>query len=231
MPEDQGHPYRTEIWSKFFGLYFYRPRKLFKRENIRSHIRNQGRQTEGIFFLMGKSDPNDRRSKALEIEIEIFHDFIIGDYIDAYKNLTKKTFSGYKYVAENCHGNHDWVLFLDDDTLLDEVQFNQLIIDTENNDQTNRNGPYCLAGLKWPKSRVIRPDDCFISDYQERFQFFMIVRCHSETSWSQRLGVRCHRERKSVHRKKNIPLTSLHIFLILIQRTVEVHAHSCPVNI
>ena len=137
---------------------------------MRSYIRNQGGQTEGIFFLIGRSDSNDQRSKTLETEIEKFNDFIIGDYIDAYKNVTKKTFSGYKYVTENCQRNHDWVLFLDDDTLLDEIEFKQLITDTENSGQTSPSGPYCLAGLKMSKSGVIRPDNCFISNYKERFK-------------------------------------------------------------
>ena len=138
---------------------------------MRSHIRNQGGETKGVFFLIGHSDPNDSRTKILETEIEKFNDFIIGDYIDAYKNVTKKTFSGYKYITEYCNHDHHWVLFLDDDALLDENHFNELITDTVP-ESTGKNGqarPYCLAGLKMPKSGVIRPDNCFISDYKERF--------------------------------------------------------------
>merc|ERR1711990_16542 len=52
------------------------------RQNMRSHIRNQRGQTEGIFFLIGRSDPKDQRTKILETEIKKFNDFIIGDYID-----------------------------------------------------------------------------------------------------------------------------------------------------
>ena len=89
---------------------------------MRSHIRNQRGQTQGVFFLIGKSDESDQRTRILENEIEKFNDFIIGDYIDAYKNVTKKTFSGYKYVTEQCHHDHQWVLYLDDDTLPGETQ-------------------------------------------------------------------------------------------------------------
>ena len=63
---------------------------------MRSHIRNQKGQTQGVFFLIGQSDPNDQRTKILEAEVEKFEDFIIGDYIDAYRNVTKKTFTGYR---------------------------------------------------------------------------------------------------------------------------------------
>ena len=143
----------------------------WKRRNMRSHIRNQGGQNDGVFFLIGKSAPNDSRVKTLETEIEKFNDFIIGDYFDAYRNLTKKTFSGYKYVTENCHNDHKWILFLDDDTLLDENQFNELITETEmpeNTGQKSLERPYCLAGMKWSKARVMRPDDCDISDYARK---------------------------------------------------------------
>ena len=126
-----------------------------------------------MFFLIGQVDTQDRRSKILEAEIQKFDDFIIGDYVDSYKNLTKKTFSGYKYVTENCHRDLKWALFLDDDTIIDENEFNQLLITTENENQGKPDEelrhPYCLAGLKWSKSGVVRPDNCFISEYKERF--------------------------------------------------------------
>ena len=37
-----------------------------------------------------------------------FNDFIVGDYLDTYGNLTLKTFSGYKYINEYCSsiGDH-----------------------------------------------------------------------------------------------------------------------------
>ena len=64
---------------------------------MRSHIRNQGIGSEGIFFLVGKSalatDLNDKRTADLESEIALHGDFIIGDYVDSYRNLTLKTFS------------------------------------------------------------------------------------------------------------------------------------------
>ena len=126
-----------------------------------------------MFFLIGQVDTQDRRSKILEAEIQKFDDFIIGDYVDSYKNLTEKTFSGYKYVTENCHRDLKWALFLDDDTIIDENDFNRLIITTENENQGKPDEelrhPYCLAGLKWSKSGVVRPDNCFISEYKERF--------------------------------------------------------------
>ena len=64
---------------------------------MRSHIRNQGIGSGGILFLVGKSthatDLNDKRIADLESEIALHGDFIIGDYVDSYRNLTLKTFS------------------------------------------------------------------------------------------------------------------------------------------
>ena len=68
-----------------------------KRKYMRSHLRNQEIRSEGIFFLVGKNahttDLNDKRIAELESEIVLHGDFIIGDYVDSYRNLTMKTFS------------------------------------------------------------------------------------------------------------------------------------------
>ena len=83
-------------------------------------------------------------------EIEEFDDFIIGDFIDSYNNLTLKTFSGYKYFHQYCGGaktswynEHtgekspsdngvQWVLMQDDDTVIDEHLFSYLLDDLKN---------------------------------------------------------------------------------------------------
>ena len=89
----------------------------------------------------------------LSMEIEEFDDFIIGDYIDSFKNLTLKTFSGYKYYRQYCGGAQaswqqqqtgdksqgadiddgiQWVLMQDDDTVIDEHLFSYLLDDLKN---------------------------------------------------------------------------------------------------
>ena len=68
-----------------------------KRNYMRSHIRNQGIAAEGVFFLVGvgqqQTDFNDGPMVDLISEMELYGDFIIGDYVDSYRNLTLKTFS------------------------------------------------------------------------------------------------------------------------------------------
>ena len=130
---------------------------------LRSHLRNQKAEGQDMFFLIGQVDPNDKKGVQgqkkmmdLEHEIEEFEDFIVGDYIDSYKNLTLKTFSGYKYYHQYCGGakaswqnehasqsagqsadsNEDagvqWILMQDDDTVIDEHLFSFLLDDLKN---------------------------------------------------------------------------------------------------
>ena len=66
-----------------------------------------------------------------------FNDFVVGDYMDSYRNLTLKTFSGYQYIHEYCHNKNadtkeKWVLMQDDDTIIDEHRFSYLIDDLDN---------------------------------------------------------------------------------------------------
>ena len=112
-----------------------------------------------MFFLVGRADFNgelgvDGQQKMMELEQEIedFQDFIVGDYIDSYKNLTLKTFSGYKYFHQYCGGAKSkenaesagesadnnvgegvqWVLMQDDDTIIDENLLSHLLGDLKN---------------------------------------------------------------------------------------------------
>lgn len=64
----------------------------------------------------------------MQKEMDNYNDFIIGDFIDSYRNLTLKTFTGYKYVNEYClHNKNMFVLIHDDDTLINEINFNSHI--------------------------------------------------------------------------------------------------------
>ena len=66
------------------------------RNLIRSHIRNQRIGSKKTFFLIGTVPGEDPRKNQLTDEIQEFNDFIIGDYIDTYRNLTKKTYTAYR---------------------------------------------------------------------------------------------------------------------------------------
>ena len=68
-----------------------------KRNYMRSHIRNQDVASDGLFFLLGgaqlETGINDNKTTDLIAEMALYGDFIIGDYVDSYQNLTLKTFS------------------------------------------------------------------------------------------------------------------------------------------
>ena len=66
------------------------------RNLVRSHIRNQRSKYNRTLFLIGTVPGEDPRKNQLIDEIQEFNDFIIGDYIDTYRNLTKKTYTAYR---------------------------------------------------------------------------------------------------------------------------------------
>ena len=132
---------------------------ILVRYYLRSHLRNQKAEGQDMFFLIGQVDSNDKKGvqgqkKMMDLgqEIEEFEDFIVGDYIDSYKNLTLKTFSGYKYFHQYCGGAKSkelaesagesadnnvgegvqWVLMQDDDTIIDENLLSHLLSDLKN---------------------------------------------------------------------------------------------------
>ena len=71
-------------------------------------------------FLLGKgSDGEDETiASAIRREIDEHDDIIIGDFVDSYDNLPLKTLSGYTYLAEKCPDTIKWVMFHDDDALI-----------------------------------------------------------------------------------------------------------------
>lgn len=72
---------------------------------------------------------NKKRENELQKEMKRFNDFIIGDFIDSYKNITLKTFSAYKYVSEYCSNNGNRVILIhDDDILINEINFNSFLL-------------------------------------------------------------------------------------------------------
>ena len=66
------------------------------RNLVRSHIRNQRSNFNRTLFLIGFVPVEDSRKSYISKEIDRFNDFIIGDYIDSYKNVTRKSYSAYR---------------------------------------------------------------------------------------------------------------------------------------
>ena len=66
------------------------------RNLVRSHIRNQRSKYNRTLFLIGDVPEEDSRKTQLYDEIKRFNDFIIGDFVDAYRNVTRKSYTAYR---------------------------------------------------------------------------------------------------------------------------------------
>jgi len=85
------------------------------------------------FFVIGRKKDQDF-SQALLDEIEEYDDFVIGDFVDSYLNLTMKTFVAHTFAAEHCH-QAEWVIMHDDDAIIDWRKALKLLL--ENTKQLN----------------------------------------------------------------------------------------------
>ena len=55
-----------------------------------------------VHVIFPTNKPRSEKHVELQSELIQFDDFIVGDYLDTYGNLTLKTFSGYKFINEYC---------------------------------------------------------------------------------------------------------------------------------
>lgn len=107
--------------------------------SARSHFDNRSlvRQTYGsiksannvtilaIVFMLGYFDepgiPSVDTNNKLQAEINTFGDIIIGDFIDSYRNLTRKTIMAYEWISSHCR-SADIVVKTDDDVVVNIFQ-------------------------------------------------------------------------------------------------------------
>ena len=66
------------------------------RNLVRSHIRNQRSKYNRTLFLIGTVPGEDSRKNQLTDEMKRFNDFIVGDFIDSYRNVTQKSYVAYR---------------------------------------------------------------------------------------------------------------------------------------
>ena len=77
---------------------------------------NKGKHLQK-FFVIGRKKDEDF-SKELLDEMEQYDDFVVGDFVDSYLNLTMKTFVAHTFAQEHCH-EAEWVVLHDDDAIVD----------------------------------------------------------------------------------------------------------------
>ena len=105
--------------------------------------RNKIRQTWGqvqryfdwdirLVFLLGMENPLDPDLQiyqadlnsiktSIEAEVKDYNDIVMGNFRDAYRNMTYKSMMGYKWILEYC-SNADFLLRVDDDMFVDIFQ-------------------------------------------------------------------------------------------------------------
>ena len=95
------------------------PANFQKRENIRKTYANKSlflpRQVR-VAFILGLTQGNYLK-RELILENNKYHDSVIGDFIDHYRNLSVKGVLGFRWVSEHC-SNARFVVENDDDVIV-----------------------------------------------------------------------------------------------------------------
>ncbi|XP_030758132.1 beta-1,3-galactosyltransferase 5-like [Sitophilus oryzae] len=145
------------------------PDHLHQRLNIRTtwgHRRTEVR----IFFVLGRVQDNNLQ-RDIENESEIYRDIIQGNFLEAYRNLTYKTMTAFKFMLYHCE-KASYVLKMDDDAfvnmplLLNFLKNDLSVYGTDNlflcNDMTG--SPVIRdAHSKWYVSEMDLPGDVYPS--------------------------------------------------------------------
>lgn len=97
----------------FIILVHTSPNNIGRRNILRQTWASTNETDIDIFFLIGKSEKVYDRPK-LEEEILLHKNFIQGDFLDTYHNLTYKHVMGLKYVFYHCP-NIEYIIKVDDD--------------------------------------------------------------------------------------------------------------------
>jgi hypothetical protein len=102
-----------------------------------------------LLFIIGQTDQDEDSNIQTELKAEIaeFQDFIIGNFVDSYHNLTKKTFVAHKYAAEKCDSNLK-IIFQDDDVVINYSKYKKINLDNEHIN--------CLNNLRNINAEVLR---------------------------------------------------------------------------
>lgn len=79
-------------------------------------------------FLVGETE-NPRLDKLLQQEAKIHNDMVFGDFIDSYRNLTKKMALGIEWAAKRCQAQY--VMKADEDSFINVFQLTQFLMESK----------------------------------------------------------------------------------------------------
>ncbi|CAG5094676.1 Oidioi.mRNA.OKI2018_I69.XSR.g13768.t1.cds [Oikopleura dioica] len=98
-------------------------------------------QEYSLVFVIGAKGLSDS-SGELKAEIELNDDFLIALFEDSYESLPHKTFATLQYLTGVCKDKFEYLLFIDDDTLLDLERISQFLLSSDSSSPFIR----CLPG-------------------------------------------------------------------------------------
>lgn len=150
----------------FLILVHTSPRNVYRRKLLRETWANPNKTDVEILFLTGIERNKTHRKKLIN-EIRKYKNFIHGDFLDTYENLTYKHVMGLKYIFYHCP-NIDYVVKVDDDIFVNidvMKRFFQMLKQRYSQKPTilcsTRVGHEVLRDGKWAVSKKDFPDSIY----------------------------------------------------------------------
>ena len=155
--------------SFVFNYIFNKVNAFDKRTAIRKTWGNKEKFPKlKIAFLVGQST-DDNINNQVQEEALIYGDIIVGSFIDSLRNLSFKSVMAWQWINQECK-NADYILKIDDDTVL--VTFNFMnFIDSLKANQKNLTNTYFCELLEKKKPIRLLDDKYFIKceEYAEEY--------------------------------------------------------------
>lgn len=154
----------------FLILVHTSPSNVYRRNLLRETWANANKTDVEILFLTGLERNKTHRTELIE-EIRKYKNFIHGDFLDTYENLTYKHVMGLKYVFYHCP-NIDYVVKVDDDIFVNihvmksffkmlKQQYTQkatILCSTREGHEVLRDGKWAVSKKDFPDT--IYPPHC-----------------------------------------------------------------------
>ena len=104
-----------------------------------------------IAFMVGLSK-NESINKIVREESKRYGDIVVGNYIDSLRNLSFKSVMAWQWINNNCR-YADYILKVDDDTLVNTFSFMNFINSIKKNNKNLNNTYFCEILKKEPVER------------------------------------------------------------------------------
>ena len=144
--------------SFVFNYIFNKVNNFAKREAIRKTWGNKEKFSSlKIAFLVGQSK-DENVNKQVHDESLKYGDIIVGNFIDSVRNLSFKSVMAWQWISQECT-NADYILKIDDDTVLNTFNFMKYIDSIKINYKNLKNTYFCEV------LRQVKPDRRYLGQY------------------------------------------------------------------